>query len=400
MIRKHLTALSFAVIAAFSALNAQASTPEDNDTESAETPEEQCFYLDDDLSVYNQKTIDLATEVFSFAKLSPIANAAFLSVYENEVPVCLVEKDHDVAGTYSSKDDKIFIYGKNNVLVEGTVSTVLHEAYHALQDVRGDLSFFEESGSIEDIQKHILVVEAAARTVTTAGVYEAYVNGDSDMWGVFQYGDDVKVFEETYDEYREKGGSHNDALEYAGSQAFMAAFNNQNWLDAYNKKVIFHVADSLSKGGLGELMLAKSDTSASSINLDSQNITLKVDDAMPHASNALEDLQTAGYIHEGLNLTRFVSSVPIYDDLFGENETYKNIMDYLILEQKTITHGKQSQVYLDALTDLQKQSNPYLGFDITTFNADTDDLFEMLDEYATQSKSPESKVTTDMVFKM
>jgi hypothetical protein len=217
------------------------------------------------------------------------------------------------------------------------VGTVAHELLHSVQDKRGIIEF-SNHWALDEYQMQVMSYEAAAFVTARLTAFELQINDyDSAPWKSIAHSQVAKTIEATYMEHIQTDKTHLESLEYAGAAAWETLFKNDSWLDTYNKWVLKLYLEKLQGGVL---------------TVDrNQDFTL---------AEARQD----GYISPLFNTTARIDALPQRSDLFGKNESMRQLFDFIELNFLGQKQGEQSAAYTNLKDKLEAHDNPFLGREI------------------------------------
>lgn len=219
--------------------------------------------------------------------------------------------------------------------------TALHELFHSVQEDNG-LSKRNYAHSVYDLQMGNMAIEAAARVTPRLHEFETYLAGNENNFLNDRSDKGLdRAINRTYHDAIEQGQTHTRALEMAGAAAWDAVFDMQWWLDSYNSSAIRKFVAYYQMNRLERL--------------SGEGYTV-------------ENAQMSGQFDENFNFTRDVNSLPSIDRRIGSNQDYRQIFQFLMVEQLKETSGSNSQDYKNALAQAQADNNPYLGVNLDDVN--------------------------------
>lgn len=287
------------------------------------------------------------------------------------------ETQNRTGGTWTSSEKMVRVKPHDDPRYDhGYASgTVAHELLHAVQDNRGVLEY-SNKWSIQEYQMHVMSYEAAAFIVARLMAFELQMNGyDTEPWDSVKNSKLSRVIEEEYNKHIQGDKNHMTSLELAGSKAWQALYENQYWLDSYNKWVA-HIYTKRLLGGYLE--------------------TDRVEEF------SIDNARNDGYISRLFNATAHVSHLPDKDSLFGSNETMRHLHEFLEMEFLKRTHGDDASDYLAYKSEIIEKGNPFVRMvkldEIDIDNVTDEELYNLIlcQANVSECKRPERPKTAPL----
>jgi hypothetical protein len=249
--------------------------------------------------------------------------------------------------TYSSMSDCVGFWSAGDGIIRITNDTAYadpdyllrvetHETLHGLQTAN-HTDAQDMSWSIRDLQASWLSNEASAAVVEYLFALEMRKNDLPGTWNTVVEEDSLKSTQilAVYNEALANNTPYAKALAATGKAEFYAQFQDQYWLDFYNEDVLTRYINLMTSARLTPPC---------------------------GKSYGLETARKTGYVSADFNFTAGLDSLPS-SQMFGSNKRMKQAFDYADLEHLAATLGRHDQGYLEKLTQLEKDKNPYLGVD-------------------------------------
>ena len=180
----------------------------------------------------------LSATVTDYSRKSVVARRIFGQMAGSSPALCLdPESVNGNAGSYFPLGKRIVIWDRN-FLANG--NTLTHEAMHAAQDKNGNLISTIVTTRAEFVRQSVYM-EMAAYAAEAVVALELKQSGDTRLWSYVMQGGKGRAREldkaaHAYDAARAQGHDHDRALEYAGSAAWMAAFDDARLIAHYATK--------------------------------------------------------------------------------------------------------------------------------------------------------------------
>lgn len=263
-----------------------------------------------------------------------IGQLLYAHAMEHNVFFAEGEKDNHAGGTWSSHENMVRVKPHDDDRYShGYASgTVAHELLHAVQDDRGVLQY-SNAWSLQDLQLFVMSYEAAAFITARLVAFELQMGDyDREPWDAIKHTEVAQTIEQEYMKNISGDMNHMEALEHAAAKAWVKLFEDQHWLDTYNKWTAKLYADRMLDGAL----------------LAEQESGITIGQARLH-----------GYISPMFNATAHVESLPEKSKLFGDNSTMKQFFDFLDYEYLKRANGQGDSTVLELREKLSEQGNHF-----------------------------------------
>jgi hypothetical protein len=274
-----------------------------------------------------------------------IGQLALEHAKQEDLFICYSELEDGVGGLWSNDDEGVIkVSSASSDSVDYQLLVKVHEIVHSMQSDKGLLSL-KYSWSLPDWQMAIMSYEASAKVADHLLAYELKLNGYEGPWDTIKDEQISITIDKEYQKQKRQGASYKTALELAGSEAWKSLFEQQSWLDFYNKRVLKSYFGYLAKGktqGLGD-----------------QGYTVDI-------------ARRTGELSAEFNFTRNIIDLPGFSTRFGNNHEIKQAFEYLNLERMAMVLGRDHKNYLTELERLENNNNKFLGVDISVADNDGD----------------------------
>lgn len=251
--------------------------------------------------------------------------------------ICYSELEDGVGGLWSNDDEGLIqVSSVSADSSDYQLLVKIHEIVHSMQSDKGLLGL-KYAWSLSNWQMAIMSYEASAKVADHLLAFELKLKGYQGPWDTIKDEHVSKTIEKEFLEQTKNGVPYKTALEMAGSEGWKSLFEQQSWLDFYNKRVLKSYFSYLAQG--------------KTIGLGSDNYSLGT-------------AKRTGELSKEFNVTRFVEDLPEPISRFGQNQDMKEAFEYLNLERMALVLGRGHETYLNELERLEENNNKFLGVDI------------------------------------